>query len=508
MAIITDEKESGKNILDFDSLRPSEKTILKQVIEANKKALETGNYTDDSDDSGDFTSNGMKFRCIRDANGEEIGMQPIYTKQDLERQLTKWIEVFEKKFNEKVENFREPVIHYKTLTTHTSVGVSLGTTVKKLFTDTLKETVKETVKEIGKKINNILPDQLKINSHLVNKITREVIPFANKNKRANTFKSSEEVKIFNDAVIGIDTFENFRVSYNNKGTSIELKIDSLNKIPILLKKEHKFNKFYDFLLYCLTVNGYYKDGYLLIPYKEWLEYTGRSLSNRMVKEARKEIKEFWNILKKIEYTYIGKNKKGFGGIAFSSWDTKKYTDYAEYKIDTNFIDGIGTNFYTLPKKAGSLKHGAYDITNYIHWYAKTDCKESGKSFNCEFTTLYEHSGLPDYEMIKASNGNVSDRMLIPFDSLLQDIRTKLGGDYIEIEYIVPSKREEAPETWEEAQRCKIKTTLFKINYESIIDKRETFKKKTEATLKNKKERIAMSQRISHLEEKVIELQAE
>jgi hypothetical protein len=59
----------------------SNEDILKKVIDDNKKSLETGNYVND---------NSPKYIEYKLNNGKVIGYEPLYTKEDLERQLKVW----------------------------------------------------------------------------------------------------------------------------------------------------------------------------------------------------------------------------------------------------------------------------------------------------------------------------------------------------------------------------------------------------------------------------------
>lgn len=150
-------------------------------------------------------------------------------------------------------------------------------------------------------------EHLKINSNITNKILKDVVPNINKSRIKNQ-DIKTETSIYGKFVASY-------MSYDGK-TRTKLKIESLNDIN-KLSKENKFNKFCDFLSHCLDQCGIDRDGYLRIPYNQWLEYTKRSKSDRMIKEARKEVKEFMEILRGIKIEYEGRSNKGYGSVAFT-----------------------------------------------------------------------------------------------------------------------------------------------------------------------------------------------
>lgn len=301
-------------------------------------------------------------------------------------------------------------------------------------------------------------DTISINSSLANKILKECIPYSLKGKRFNNMN-----------VVKSDL--HIKATYNNNGNKIDIQIKDLNDIPILLKKDIKFIRFYDFFLHCLMTNGRLINGVLMLPYREWLEYTGRKVTDRMIKQARKEVNEFWQILKNIEISTETKWNKKIQAIPSSSCDTKSNRYMAEFSIDNKFIEMIGKDFYTLPKVAGRLKDNVYSLVTFIYWYAKVNTKNSGEPFNLRYAELYQRSGLPEYEIVNNGNRAYTERMFYPFDKYIQQIREELDK-YINIEY-------EIPESWEKAKLINIKITLKGINYKSIKEK----KKKHNTTLK-------------------------
>ena len=274
------------------------------------------------------------------------------------------------------------------------------------------------------------PSRLKVNSSLCGSVLKQVIPNISK---ADRIKNS---LIECNKDITYDTIQGF--IYQRAGSKVELKhsesIKNLNDIKSLNKGQSgKFDKFYNFLMNCYGQTDTTKtQGYVLIPYELYLKYTGRSTSPRMIKEAKREIKDFMEVLMSIDIIAKIKGKTNLDEVQckpFTSCDRAKYKNYAEIGIGQKFIDLIGQGFYSTPFSIGKLTENAFKIADFIYYHWRINTKEVGKSYNIKLQTIYEKTNLPSFETVKNSYDRHYDTKIYePLDKLIQEIRESLKGE--------------------------------------------------------------------------------
>lgn len=158
---------------------------------------------------------------------------------------------------------------------------------------------------------------------------------------------------------------------------------------------------------------------------EYMDYLGRKNTLDARKEARKEVKEYLNVLQTIKMEGRG-NRYEIAWLRPFSKVVLRPKGQIEINLDRDIERSLENSYFKMHKEVGQLKNTAYFMASWIYRYVrfKKSC-----DFKLTNETLYEYSGLPRYEDIK-EKGEITRKIIDPYHKAVAEIQEVLKDKII------------------------------------------------------------------------------